>query len=102
MQRTRLLFRICILLNQNSNFKTFIDLIPHINLSDNFHYARNISLPGKINDLYTVSYIISPPSKYEVSLHMDWKEEIGITFFKPVKFEYKNIDFEKIAKASRR
>ena len=88
--------------NQNTNLKTFIDLIPHINLSDNFHYARNISLPGKINDLYTVSYTISPPSKYEVSLHMDWKEEIGNNFFEPVRFEYKNLDFEKIANASRR
>ena len=88
--------------NQNTNLKTFIDLIPHINLSDNFHYARNISLPGKINDLYTVIYTISPPSKYEVSLHMDWKEEIGNTFFEPVRFKYKDLDFEKIAKANRR
>lgn len=88
--------------NQKTNLKTFIDLIPHINLSDNFHYARNISLPGNINDLYTVSYNISPPSKYEVSLHMDWKEEIGITFFKSVNFKYEDLNFEKIAKATRR
>ena len=54
--------------NQKTGLKTFIDLIPHINLSDNFHYARNISLPGKIEDLYTVKYTISPPSKYDVSL----------------------------------
>ena len=30
--------------NQKTGLKTFIDLIPHINLSDNFHYARNILL----------------------------------------------------------
>ena len=88
--------------NQKTGLKTFIDLIPHINLSDNFHYARNISLPGKIEDLYTVKYTISPPSKYDVSLHMDWKNEIGNSFFKTVTYNYKDVQFEEIAKASRR
>jgi uncharacterized protein involved in high-affinity Fe2+ transport len=77
-------------------------LIPHINLSDNFHYARNISLPGKIEDLYSVKYTISPPSKYDVSLHMDWKNEIGNSFFETVTYNYKDVQFEEIAKASRR
>ena len=36
--------------NESTGIKTFIDLFPHINLIDNFHYARNISLPGKIDD----------------------------------------------------
>ena len=88
--------------NQKTGLKTFIDLIPHINLSDNFHYARNISLPGKIEDLDSVKYTISPPSKYDVSLHMDWKKEIGNSFFETVTYNYKNIKFEEIAKASRR
>tara|TARA_B100000900_G_C20391681_1_gene638865 strand:- start:131 stop:682 length:552 start_codon:yes stop_codon:yes gene_type:complete len=89
-------------INQETGMKTFIDLIPHINLSDNFHYARNISLPGKVTDLYTVEYTVSPPSKYDVALHMDWKKEIGPTFFETVRFQYKDVDFEEIAKASRR
>jgi len=88
--------------NQKTGVKTFIDLIPHINLSDNFHYARNISLPGEINELYMVEFTISPPSNYEVALHMDWKKEIGTTFFEPVKYKYTDVDFEEIAKASRR
>ena len=88
--------------NQKTGMKTFIDLIPHINLSDNFHYARNISLPGKINDRYTVDFTISPPSNYEVALHMDWKKEIGTTFFETKKYQYKDVDFEEIAKATRR
>ena len=88
--------------NQKTGLKTFIDLIPHINLSDNFHYARNISLPGKIDDLYSVKYTISPPSKYDVSLHMDWKKEIGNSFFETVTYSYNDIKFEEIAKASRR
>ena len=36
-----------IVTNQSTGLKTFVDLLPHINLIDNFHYARNISLPGK-------------------------------------------------------
>ena len=88
--------------NQKTGLKTFIDLIPHINLSDNFHYARNISLPGKIDDLYSVKYTISPPSKYDVSLHMDWKKEIGNSFFETVTYSYNDIKFEEIANASRR
>ncbi|MDB9990212.1 iron transporter [Flavobacteriales bacterium] len=88
--------------NQKTGLKTFIDLIPHINLSDNFHYARNISLPGEIKDLYSVKYTISPPSKYDVSLHMDWKKEIGNSFFETVTYNYKDVKFEEIAKASRR
>mgnify|MGYP003327396323 FL=1 len=88
--------------NQKTGLKTFIDLIPHINLSDNFHYARNISLPGKIEDLLSVKYTISPPSKYDVSLHMDWKKVIGNSFFETVTYSYKDIQFEEIAKASRR
>ena len=49
-----------------------------------------------------VEFTISPPSNYEVALHMDWKKEIGTTFFEPVKYKYTDVDFEEIAKASRR
>ena len=42
--------------NQNSGMSTFIDLLPHINLVDNYHYARNISLPGNADDLYLVEF----------------------------------------------
>ena len=93
---------IALVTNQSTGLKTFIDLIPHINLSDNFHYARNISLPGKLEDLYSVQYTISPPSKYDVSLHMDWKNEIGNSFFETITYDYKDIKFEDIAKANRR
>jgi len=35
------------LINEKTGLSTFIDLVPHINLIDNFHYARNISLPNE-------------------------------------------------------
>ena len=89
-------------ISQKTGLQTFIDLIPHINLIDNFHYARNISLPGEIDELYTVEFNISPPSDYDVALHMDWQKQIGKKFFEPVKYKYTDVDFEEIAKATRR
>lgn len=87
--------------NQSTGLRTFIDLIPHINLIDNFHYARNISLPGKIDDIYTVEFTINPPTKYDLSFHKDWIEKYGEKFFSTQKFIYRNIDFREIAEASR-
>ena len=49
--------------NESTGQKTFIDLTPHINLIDNFHYARNISLPGKIDQQYSVIFNVNPPEK---------------------------------------
>ena len=80
---------------------TFIDLTAHINLIDNFHYARNISLPGKIDDLYTVKFSIIPPTYIELAFHKDWQKKYGEPFFKNSSFTYSNVDFEEIAKASR-
>ena len=47
--------------NQDNGLKSFIDLTPHINLIDNFHYARNIYLPGSDEDLYSIEFSITPP-----------------------------------------
>ena len=40
--------------SQNSGMSIFIDLLLHINLVDNYHYLRNIFLPGNADDLYVV------------------------------------------------
>tara|TARA_S200000501_G_scaffold377353_1_gene435461 strand:- start:593 stop:1024 length:432 start_codon:yes stop_codon:yes gene_type:complete len=56
-----------IIKNQKTGIQTFIDLLPHINLIDNFHYARNISLPGSIYDLYSVTFNISPPTQMDLA-----------------------------------
>ena len=87
--------------NQKTGLKTFIDLIPHINLSDNFHYARNISLPGKVDDLYSVEFNVLPPTNIELSLHRDWLDNYGDSLMKEYSFSYENVDFEEIANASR-
>jgi uncharacterized protein involved in high-affinity Fe2+ transport len=90
------------IINEKTGLSTFIDLLAHINLIDNFHYARNISLPGKIDDLYTVKFSIVPPTNIELALHNDWNITYGNSLFKNSKFTYKKVDFEDIAKASRK
>jgi len=89
------------IINQKSDLLTFIDLKPHINLVDNFHYARNISLPGEINELYTVKFNISPPSGIDLAVHKDWLNEYGNQLISNYRFEYKNVNFNEIAKAKR-
>jgi uncharacterized protein involved in high-affinity Fe2+ transport len=88
--------------NQNSGMSTFIDLLPHINLVDNYHYARNISLPGYADDLYLVEFNILPPTHIDLSLHKDWLDNYGNELMKNQYFKYSNVDFEEIANSSRR
>ena len=88
--------------NQKTGLSTFIDLTPHINLIDNYHYARNISLPGKKDELYTVEFNIIPPTNIELSLHKDWLDKYGSQLMTNQYFLYEDVNFEEIANASRR
>ena len=87
--------------NQKTGLSTFIDLLPHINLIDNFHYARNISLPGSVDDNYSVNFNIIAPSGTDLALHMDWLKTYGNELLENKKFSYNNINFSEVAKASR-
>ena len=69
---------------------------------DNFHYARNISLPGKIDQQYSVIFNVNPPEKLKLSFHKDWNDSYSNKLFEPVSFKYGNINFEEIAKATRK
>ena len=73
-----------------------------MNLIDNFHYARNISLPGEIDDFFTVEFMVNGPSKYDLAYHKDWVEINENKFIEDIKFEYRDIDFKLIAKSSRK
>ena len=90
-----------IIYNEKTGLKTFVDLTPHINMIDNFHYARNISLPGEIDDLYSVEFKINAPHEFDLAFHKDWLSKFGKELFQNTSFKYKNIDFEEIAKANR-
>ena len=91
-----------IITNQNTGVKTYIDLMPHINLIDNFHYARNISLPGDIDDKYQVEFFVNNPGKFDLSYHKDWQDNFSKSLIKDKVFKYQDIDFSEIARLSRR
>ena len=78
-----------------------VKLTPHLNISDNLHYAQNIKLPGSIDDIYDVNIYISPPKDEELGIHYDWKEKYGF-LIKQTKFEYRDLSFKEIALKSRR
>ena len=88
--------------NSKSGLITFVDLKPHINLIDNFHYARNISLPGSVNDRYNVQFNITSPSESDLALHYDWTEEYGKNLLNDYTFDYKRVNFKQIAEAIRK
>ena len=87
--------------NQTTGLRTFIDLLPHINLIDNFHYARNISLPGDVNDLYKVEFNILPPTHIDLAIHKDWADTYGSELMSSISFSYSDINFKEIANAKR-
>ena len=90
------------IINEKTGLSTFIDLLAHINLIDNFHYARNIALPGNPKELYSVEFNLIPPADVELALHRDWAVSFGGSLFKAVEFKYTDVDFSEIASASRR
>ena len=90
------------IINENTGLSTFIDLVPHINLVDNFHYARNISLPGSIDDIYSVRFNVISPTKIDLSIHKDWLLKYGEALLKDQSFYYQGVNFKEIAKARRK
>tara|TARA_B100000795_G_C22761058_1_gene423615 strand:+ start:400 stop:954 length:555 start_codon:yes stop_codon:yes gene_type:complete len=89
------------IINENTGLRTFIDLIPHINLTDNFHYARNISLPGLIDDLYTVKFNIIQPTSIDLAVHKDWFKKYGNSLLENESFHYNKVNFKEVANANR-
>ena len=71
-------------------------------MSDNFHYASNIKLPGKIDDNYNIEFFIYPPKEGIIGYHYDWVNEGNYPLILPVSYKYKNLNFKKIANSKRR
>ena len=88
--------------NESTDTSITVQLAPHVNLSDNLHYAQNIKLPGKIDDKYTLKFIIKPPMNGSLGLHYDWREGVGEKFTPGGNFTFEGLDFSKIAKTTRR
>ena len=90
------------IINESNGRHKNIRLLPHINLSDNLHYALNTKLPGNRDDLYTIIFTIKPPKPEDLGMHFDWRDEVSSFLIDEHSFTYKNLDFYKIAEATRR
>ena len=91
-----------IIKNQDTGQEISARLDPHLNMSDNFHYARNTKLPGARDGLYTVIFSINGPAPTEVGLHYDWREEVSEKFLNGKIFNFTDLDFFEIAESRRR
>ena len=76
-------------------------LVPHINNSDNLHYAQNVILPGNISKPYKIIFEILPPQEGQIGIHYDWNKSIG-DYATATKFVYENLNLEKIVSLKRR
>lgn len=85
--------------NETSGVGTFATLVPHTNLIDSTHYARNIALPGTASELYTVKFYVNPPDPFTLALHRDWLDGYGDKLFEPAVFPYQNVSFSDIVTA---
>lgn len=88
--------------NEGSDQVRQVTLTPHLNLIDNFHYARNVALPDAGSDTYRITFHVHPPDEHELSFHRDWTELYGDRLFAPHTFEYEEVDFSEIVDQTRR
>lgn len=85
--------------NQTTGKKKFVSLVPHINLIDSLHYARNMQLPGEPTDLYKVKILLDPPDQFALSTHRDWRYQFGDELVPSRVFTYDDVLFVDIVNA---
>ena len=64
--------------------------------------ARNTKLPGERDEIYSVVFYVSGPEISEVGMHYDWREEVGDRLLDGQTFKFSDLDFSRIAEATRR
>ena len=87
--------------NQETDESKTIDLVPHINLIDGFHYAKNIKLPGSVDDEYLITFVIKQDSD-QLSYHKDWKDNYATPVIPEISFTYQDLNFFDVSQESRR
>ena len=87
--------------NQKTDKSKTIDLVPHINLIDGFHYARNIKLPGSVDDEYLITFTIKQDSD-QLSYHKDWKDNYATPVIPEISFTYQDLNFFNVSQETRR
>tara|TARA_B100000029_G_scaffold396397_1_gene394436 strand:- start:205 stop:759 length:555 start_codon:yes stop_codon:yes gene_type:complete len=90
------------IINEQTKQSSNVKLTPHLNMSDNLHYAQNVKLPGKVNDTYTVVFNIREPNSGDMGMHFDWRNQVAKTLTSGGRFEFSDLDFEEIALSTRR
>ena len=91
-----------VLINETTGSSDTHKLTPHVNMSENLNYAKNIKLPGKIDESYTVIFEIRPPKNDELGMHYDWRYTVDKELIVAERFEFNNLDFKEIAISKRR
>ena len=61
-------------------------------------FRRNDGVKGR-ND--GVKGRVSPPGKFDLAYHKDWRGKYGPGLFQPASFRFRDVDFEAIARATR-
>jgi uncharacterized protein involved in high-affinity Fe2+ transport len=89
------------ILNEQTKDTVLVELTPHLNLVDGFHYARNIKLPGAAEDLYSLEFSVVPPAAGSLGLHSDWLDEFGDTLHEALTFEFREVDLKAVVYAQR-
>ena len=90
------------IVNEETKESSSVELTPHLNMSDNLHYAQNVRLPGKAKETYTIIYNISEPRSGNMGMHFDWRNQVAKTLTPGGRFEFNNLDFKEIALSTRR
>jgi uncharacterized protein involved in high-affinity Fe2+ transport len=87
--------------NEETGRVTKSTLVPHINRTDNLHYARNMALPGAPNDPYRIVFEVHPPQPFELATHRDWRSAYRARLFPPATVTYLHRQLGAIVRASR-
>ena len=88
--------------NDQSKETLLFELSPHLNLSDNLHYAQNIKLPGDAESSYTLTFKVSPPRPGVLGIHADWVEAYGKTISTSESITFPSLNLKDVVQSRRR
>tara|TARA_B110000438_G_scaffold171813_1_gene164208 strand:- start:1801 stop:2355 length:555 start_codon:yes stop_codon:yes gene_type:complete len=91
-----------VIANEKTNKTLTVNLMPHLNMSDNLHYAQNIKLPGAVDQNYTVIFKVNPPKLGNIGMHYDWRQQVSNSLTPGGIFEFNHLNFKEIALSTRR
>ena len=85
--------------NDQTKEKMVFELSPHLNLSDNLHYAQNIKLPETRKHPMIVFEINASGRCFRI--HADWVEAHGQTISEPKTVTFRSLNLEEEVRSRR-